>query len=70
VAGRELLASAGNDRTVRVCDPATGAVTARIPSGATAWAVAPFGARSLFIGLDSGVLAVELADHNVWELHP
>jgi hypothetical protein len=62
VRGRELLAPAADDRTVRVWDPATGRQATQIPTGAVALAVVPFGTRSLFIGLDSGVLAVDLAD--------
>jgi hypothetical protein len=65
-----LLASAGDDRAVRVWDPETGRQAVQIPTGAVALAVAAFGAGSLFIGLGSGVLAVDLADPDIRNRRP
>jgi hypothetical protein len=70
VGGRELLASAGNDGTVRVWDPVVGVTAAQIPTGAAALAAAPFGTGSLFIGLDSGVLTVHLAEDIEQQFRP
>ena len=64
------LASAGNDRTVRVWDAATGTGAVQIPTGAVALAAAPFGSRSLLIGLESGVLAVDVADPAIRDRRP
>ena len=59
VQGRELLASAADDRTMQIWDPATGATMAEIPTSAVALAITSFDAAALFVGLESGVLAVQ-----------
>ena len=62
VKGRELLASAADDRTVRIWDPSMimAPQITLIPTPAPALAVAQFGAGSLFVGLETGVLAVRI----------
>jgi WD40 repeat protein len=60
VGGRELLASASDDRTVRLWNPDVTAAVLVIPTSGTPTAVTPFGRGSLFIGLDVGVLAVQI----------
>jgi hypothetical protein len=70
VGGRERLASASVDATVRVWDPVTGVSSAQIPTAAVALTLASFGTGSVFIGLDVGVLAVDLADQTVRQLRP
>ncbi|HZN19721.1 MAG TPA: AAA family ATPase [Micromonosporaceae bacterium] len=57
--GRELLASTSADRTVRLWDPGTGAVVQVIPVHHRALACW-YWHGTLVIGLDTGVLAVEL----------
>lgn len=60
VAGWQLLASAdGNDRTVRVCDLATGTSIVTIPVHHSALAVASAHGR-LAVGISVGILMVEI----------
>jgi WD40 repeat protein len=61
---RELLASADDDRTVRVWDPAIGMTVAEIPTAVLALAVTSFATGALFVGLESGVLAVQVNGPN------
>ena len=62
VEGRDLLASATADRTVRIWDPgmAMAQHITLIPTPAPALAVVQFGAGSLFVGVETGVLAVRI----------
>ena len=61
VEGRELLAAA-DDRTVRIWDPSMTMAPhiTLIPTPAPALAVAQFGAGALFVGVETGVLAVQI----------
>ena len=58
VNGRELLASASDDRTVRMWDPHIGACLLVVPTHHAALAVAGV-AGSLAIGLDTGILVIK-----------
>jgi hypothetical protein len=64
VHGRELLASAASDRTVRIWDPVLGVTVAQIPTSAAARAITAFGAGALFVGLESGVLAIHVGSQH------
>ncbi len=57
--GRQLLASAGQDGTVRLWDPATAACTLTIPTHHAATAITWVGGR-LAIGLSAGILVIDL----------
>jgi hypothetical protein len=57
--GRTLLASAGDDRRVRLRDPQTGTRTSAVPAHYAALAVTRV-AGSLAISLDAGVLVISL----------
>jgi WD40 repeat protein len=57
--GRELLASGGEDDSVRVWDPRTGTCLATVPVYHPALAVA-WGAGPLAIGLQAGILVIKL----------
>ncbi len=57
--GRQFLASAGHDRTVRIWDPAAELCLLTIPTHHPALAIA-WVADSLFIGLTAGILMVKL----------
>jgi WD40 repeat protein len=57
--GRTLLASAGDDRRVRLWDSQTGTRAATLPAHYAALAVTGV-AGSLAIGLDAGVLVISL----------
>jgi WD40 repeat protein len=59
VDGRDLLASASDDRTVRVWDPATGTQHGNIPVYAEAATVSAIDGR-VVVGLSTGLLAIEL----------
>ena len=62
VEGRDLLASAAADHTVRIWDPSMTMAQhiTLIPTPAPALAVAQFGAGSLFVGVATGVIAVRI----------
>ena len=60
VAGRDLLASAGEDRTVQIWDPATTGFLLTIPVHHEALAAARV-SGSLAIGLSAGILVIELS---------
>lgn len=60
VGDRDLLASAGNDRTVRLWDPATGQALRVIPVHHEALGLASFGDSRLVIGLSAGLLVVSI----------
>jgi WD40 repeat protein len=60
VAGRDLLASAGDDQTVRIWDPATGGCLLTIPVHHVAVTAAQV-AGQLVIGLDAGLLVIKLS---------
>ena len=62
VDGRDLLASAATDHTVRIWDPSMTMAQhiTLIPTPAPALAVAQFGAGSLFVGVETGILAVRI----------
>ena len=57
VQGRELLASVGVDRTVRIWDPSTGHPRHVIPIHYGAHALAWFNAGCLVVGNSAGLLA-------------
>jgi hypothetical protein len=59
VAGRELLASASADQTVRVWDPSTVTTMLTIPVHYEALAVVVVGG-ALAIGLSAGILVLDL----------
>ena len=59
VGGRQLLASASDDETVRVWDPVTGACTLTIPVHHSALAVVWVRGR-LAVGLSVGILVADL----------
>jgi len=59
VDGRELLATASHDRTVRLWDPHTGICLATVPTHHEALGLTDL-AGSLAIGLDSGILVIRL----------
>ena len=59
VAGRELLASADRDRTVRIWDPRIGACLLTVPVYHPACSLA-WVAGSLAIGLTRGILVIQL----------
>lgn len=58
--GRELLASAGNDATVRIWDPATGLLVIAIPVPAIGLSVSLAGDSQLLIGTGNGLLAIQV----------
>jgi WD40 repeat protein len=58
VAGRQLLASGGDDRTVRIWDPHTAASLLTVPTHYAALAVVQVG-ESLTIGLSAGILVIK-----------
>jgi hypothetical protein len=59
VNGRELLASGGGDRTVRIWDPQVGTCLLTLPIYHAARAVA-WVAESLVVGLNAGILVIKL----------
>ena len=63
VEGRTLLASGGIDRTVRLWDPATARHAIAIPTHHPVLSLAPTSTR-LVIGLDTGILAIDLTLEN------
>jgi WD40 repeat protein len=60
VGGRELLASADADRTVRLWDPATAHSLHQIPIHYEALGLANFARACLVVGLSAGLLALSL----------
>ena len=64
VGGQELLASAGNDRAVRLWDPRLATSQLVIPTVVPALAVTPFDGSSVFVGLQTGVLAIRAYDYD------
>ena len=59
-AGRDLLASVGDDGTVRVWDPATSQVLHAIPIHYAAYGLARFNDGHLIVALSAGLLAVNV----------
>ena len=58
MAGRQMLASAGDDGTVRIWDPGTGADPLTVPTSYPGEAIA-WVAGSLAIGLGAGILVIK-----------
>ncbi len=63
MAGRDLLASAGADGTVRIWDPVTAECVMTIPVHHEAMAAAHM-AGMLAIGLNAGALVIDLSRHH------
>jgi WD40 repeat protein len=61
IGGRALLASASNDQTIRIWDPATGHSLYEIPVHYEALKLALLRNRHLIIGLSIGLLALALS---------
>jgi hypothetical protein len=61
VGGRELLASAGADRTVRVWDPEAGLPLVKIPVYAAAASLTSID-NTIVIGMATGLLALRISD--------
>jgi WD40 repeat protein len=61
VGDRNLLASASDDRTVRIWNPTTGQPRVRIPVYSQAASLA-FVSDQLVIGIHTGLLAIHIAD--------
>ncbi|MFN2495124.1 MAG: trypsin-like peptidase domain-containing protein [Pseudonocardiaceae bacterium] len=60
VGGRDLLASASDDRTVRLWDPATGQALHVIPVHHEAFGLTSFANARLVVGLSAGLLVVSI----------
>jgi hypothetical protein len=58
--GRSLLVSAGDNRTVRIWEPATGTAGLIIPVHHEGLALAWFPSQTLIVGLSAGLLAIAL----------